>query len=96
MSESWYSRNKEKAKAQARAYQAAHKEKYKEYLRNYYQTHKPQMKQNYDRFIQRKRAAAASAPPPTPEPQPLLPITPLQPSDPPIVIQRGSFLVAFD
>lgn len=105
--DTWYSRNKEKAKASARAYQAANKEKFKAYFKDYYQKNKDKLRETHKVFAQknrarlnqlnrevygpRYRARKLGAPEP-----PLLPLSPMPPVADPIVREEGSFTLTFE
>lgn len=53
--DTWYERNKEKAKAAAKAYREANKEKFKAYFKEYYQAHKDKLRERHKLWARENR-----------------------------------------
>ena len=100
---SYYERNKEHCKQNARSYQKKNKEYYQQYWISYYAKNKSQLlikRREYARKLREKKKQVFYTPKPEPRPEikdtpiVLQPIT-VEESQPPIVIQQGNFTVSF-
>ena len=98
----YYQRNKERCKQNARDYQAKNKDYYKDYWVAYYQQNKTELlrkRKDYARkqtkqLYEKKKRICKEKPATVQEPIVLQPII-VEESQPPIIIQQGNFTVSF-